>query len=192
MFAALLLTAGRVGDRYGRRTLFLVDLVVFAIGSVIAALSTALAPLIIARIIQGLGGACILPATLSSVNARFRGPDRATAFGIWGAVMAGTAAVGPLAGGLLTQYAGWQAIFWINVPIAIVLVIAAIKVVPNTSARTEVERTTALLVAVGEFSLVFVLPLYLVSAVGLSTIATGPSSPQWPSVLFSPVQWRAI
>lgn len=173
MFAALLLTAGRVGDRYGRRTLFLVGLVVFAIGSVIAALSTALAPLIIARIIQGLGGACILPATLSSVNALFRGPDRATAFGIWGAVMAGAAAVGPLAGGLLTQYAGWQAIFWINVPIAIVLVIAAIKVVPNTSARTEVERTTALLVAVGEFSLVFVLPLYLVSAVGLSTIATG-------------------
>nr|WP_120492337.1 DHA2 family efflux MFS transporter permease subunit [Corynebacterium lactis] len=256
VFAALLLTAGRAGDRFGRRTLFLVGLVVFTVGSVIAALSTSLTPLVIARVIQGLGGACILPSTLSSVNALFRGKDRATAFGIWGAVMAGAAAVGPLLGGILTEYAGWPAIFWVNVPIAVVLIVLALRLVPNTSGAAEdgaeepggfdilglvlsgvgfgglvygiIEgakinfdfpstpvfaliigvvvlaafvawenyrrrsasqvlldvsmftyptfswgNTTAMLVAVGEFALVFVLPLYLVSAVGLSTIATG-------------------
>lgn len=72
VFAALLLTSGRAGDRFGRRTLFLVGLVIFTVGSVVAALSTSLAPLVIARVIQGIGGACILPSTLSSVNALFR------------------------------------------------------------------------------------------------------------------------
>ncbi|WP_164107557.1 MFS transporter, partial [Serratia marcescens] len=90
------------GDRFGRRTLFLVGLVIFTVGSVVAALSTSLAPLVIARVIQGIGGACILPSTLSSVNALFRDNDRATAFGIWGAVMSSAAAVGPLLGGVLT------------------------------------------------------------------------------------------
>lgn len=251
VFAALLLTAGRVGDRIGRRTIFLVGLVIFTLGSIIAALSTALLPLLVARVIQGVGGACILPSTLSSVNALFRGKDRAAAFGIWGAVMSGAAAVGPLLGGVLTEYAGWPAIFWVNVPIAVVLFILALRWVPNTSGDTNEEgfdvlglvlsgigfgavvygiiegakigfgfpsapvvtlivgavvliafvlwenrrrrmqdpalldismfsyatfswgNTTAMLVAVGEFALVFVLPLYLVSAIGLSTIATG-------------------
>lgn len=252
VFAALLLTAGRLGDRFGRRTLFLVGLGVFAVGSGVAALSTALLPLLIARVIQGIGGACILPSTLSSVNALFRGPDRAMAFGVWGAVMAGAAAVGPLLGGVLTEYAGWEAIFWVNVPIALVLFALARRLVPNTSGGSDGEdgfdilglilsgigfgsvvygiiegaktgfqvpsapivaiilglgvlaafiawenrqrrcedsalldvsvfryatfswgNTTAMLVAVGEFALVFVLPLYLVSAIDLSTIATG-------------------
>src|SRR5699024_3775299 len=188
------------------------------------------------------------PSTLSSVNSLFQGDDRAAAFGVWGAVMAGAAAVGPLAGGLLTEYAGWRLIFWVNVPIGVLLFVLALKLVPNTKGRADAGHDvagfllsaigfgllvfaiiqgpkmgwwpwpglagivgavavaalvvlenrrrkaqdavlldvglfqvptftwgniTALMVAVGEFALVFVLPLYLINALGLSTITTG-------------------
>ena len=96
VFAALLLTSGRFGDRFGRRSMLLAGLAVFVAGSITAAISGGASLLIASRALQGVGGALILPATLSTVNATFRGKDRATAFGIWGAVMAGTAAMGPL------------------------------------------------------------------------------------------------
>lgn len=137
VFAAFLLTAGRIGDLAGRKKLFLAGLVLFTVGSVMAALSTGGGPLIGARVIQGLGGAAILPSTLSTVNVVFRGKERAAAFGVWGAVMAGAAAIGPLAGGLLTEHIGWEAIFWVNVPIAAVLFATGLAVVPETSAGRE-------------------------------------------------------
>ncbi|WP_197511739.1 MFS transporter [Tessaracoccus coleopterorum] len=99
VFAALLLTAGRLGDRFGRRTTLIVGIAIFAFGSVLAAMSGGAAALIGARAVQGVGGALILPSTLSTVNATFRGKDRAVAFGVWGAVMSGAAALGPLLGG---------------------------------------------------------------------------------------------
>ncbi|MGP5659715.1 MFS transporter [Corynebacterium falsenii] len=274
VFAALLLTAGRMGDRFGRRKFFLAGLAIFSTGSVLAALSDSASSLIIARVVQGVGGACILPSTLSTTNAVFRGKDRAAAFGVWGAVMSGAAAIGPLLGGVLTEYAGWEWIFWVNVPLGIGLIFFTLALVPDTSAKsefgpgagapdggdffgfllsaigfgtlvfgiiegpklgwwkplqdfhlgslhwpanwvspagialiiaavsltgfivTELGRRrakdavlldlsmfryptftwgnlTALMVAVGEFALVFVIPLYLVSSVGLSTVATG-------------------
>lgn len=135
VFAAFLLTAGRLGDRLGRRTLFLAGLALFTAGSIIAAMSTAGATLIGARVVQGLGGAAILPSTLSTVNVLFRGRERAAAFGVWGAVMAGAAAIGPLAGGLLTEHIGWESVFWVNVPIGAALFVAALLLVPNSNAR---------------------------------------------------------
>lgn len=252
IFAALLLTAGRLGDMIGRRTLFVVGVVVFMTGSLIAAMAGSPSSLIVARIIQGVGGAAILPSTLSTVNAVFRGKERAAAFGVWGAVMSGAAAVGPLAGGALTEYASWRWIFAINVPLGLILLAASFAVVPNTSANPEimdkpllqrlraqiagskvdvwglllsaagfgtfifgiiekrwcfaalgavlvlifvfVERKskdalldvslfktptfswgnlTALMVAVGEFALIFVLPLYLTAALGLGVMQAG-------------------
>ncbi len=157
VFAALLLTAGRLGDRFGRRTLLLGGLVVFGLGSVLAALSGDATGLIAARAVQGVGGAMILPSTLSTVNATFRGKDRAVAFGIWGAVMAGAAALGPLLGGLLTTYATWRWVFWVNVPISVVLVVAAIGVVPNTKGDQEPGRDIVgpVLAALGFGALVF-------------------------------------
>ena len=92
VFAALLLAFGRLADRVGRRTVFAAGLVVFALGSLAAAAADGASALITARAVQGVGGAMILPTTLSSVNAMFRGKDRAVAFGVWGAVMAGMAA----------------------------------------------------------------------------------------------------
>lgn len=134
VFAALLLTAGRLGDRWGRRRLLLIGLTVFVAGNVLAALAVSVTPLLMARAVQGIGGAMVLPSTLSSVNATFRGPDRAAAFGVWGAVMAGAAALGPLVGGVLTQFASWPLIFWVNVPIGIAVIVGTLRLVDETSA----------------------------------------------------------
>ncbi|HEY9424447.1 MAG TPA: MFS transporter, partial [Microterricola sp.] len=116
ILAALLLSSGRLSDRLGRRRMLLVGLVIFMVGSILAALSDAASPLIWARVVQAVGAALIMPATLSTVNATFRGRYRAAAFGVWGAVISGAAAVGPLAGGALTQYASWEWIFIVNIP----------------------------------------------------------------------------
>ena len=141
----------------------------FVLGSVIAGLAGSAGVLIVARVVQGIGGSAILPSTLSSVNSLFQGDDRAAAFGVWGAVMAGAAAVGPLAGGLLTEYAGWRWIFWVNVPIGVLLFVLALKLVPNTKGRSDAGHDVAgfLLSAIGFGLLVF-------------AIIQGPKMGWWP------------
>ena len=133
VFAALLLSAGRLGDRWGRKRLFQAGVVIFLAGSLMAGLATSANPLITARFIQGIGGALILPTTLSSVNTMFRDRERAAAFGLWGAVMAGMAAIGPLLGGWLTSTFSWEWIFWVNIPIGIVIIVATAYLVPETA-----------------------------------------------------------
>lgn len=132
VFAALLLSAGRLGDAIGRRRVLVVGVLVFVGGSLLAAQSSSSSSLIWARVVQGIGGACVLPSTLSTVNATFRGKDRATAFGVWGAVISGAAAVGPLLGGWLTTSFSWPWIFIINVPIGLLVVIGALLFVDDT------------------------------------------------------------
>ena len=161
VFAALLLTAGRLGDRFGRRRMLLLGLAGFVTGSVLAALAGDTTSLLTARAVQGVGGAMVLPATLSTVNATFRGPDRAAAFGIWGAVMSGAAALGPLLGGWLTEFASWPLIFWINVPVGIAVFAAAILLVDETRSDQ----------ATGERGVDIVGPV--LSAVGLALIVFG-------------------
>jgi len=133
VFAALLLSAGRLGDRWGRKRLFQAGVVIFLAGSLMAGLASSANPLITARFIQGIGGALILPTTLSSVNTMFRDRERAAAFGLWGAVMAGMAAIGPLLGGWLTSTFSWEWIFWVNIPIGIVIIVATAYLVPETA-----------------------------------------------------------
>jgi len=132
VFAALLLTAGRLGDRVGRRRVFLFGVVIFGLASLLAAASQSGGALIAARVLQGVGGAAILPSTLSSVNATFRGRDRAIAFGVWGSVIGGMAALGPLVGGWLVTDVSWRWIFLINVPIGLVCIAGALRFVPET------------------------------------------------------------
>ncbi|QDP95402.1 MFS transporter [Microlunatus elymi] len=160
VFAALLLTTGRLGDRLGRRRLFLVGLVLFAAGSVLASLSGSGGSLITARLIQGIGASAVLPATLSTVNATFRGKDRIVAFAVWGSVISGMAAIGPLAGGAITTYLTWPWIFWINLPIAAAVAVAAIIYVPETQAKITAPGLDVdgfLLSAVGFAAVVFAL-----------------------------------
>lgn len=123
LLAALLLSTGSLADRFGRRLMFVVGVLLFGSGSLVAALSDSAALLISARAVQACGAALIMPAALSTLNATFRGKYRAAAFGIWGAVIAGAAAVGPLAGGFLTQDLSWHWIFLVNLPLCVIVVV---------------------------------------------------------------------
>ena len=123
VFASLLLVFGTLADRFGRRRLLLVGVVIFALASIAAALVDTGGLLILSRLVQGVGGAMILPASLSIINATFRGKERAIAFAVWGSTIGGMAAVGPLLGGWLTTYFSWRWAFGINVPLGIIIVI---------------------------------------------------------------------
>lgn len=158
ILAALLLSTGKLADRFGRRKLFLLGIFVFAAGSLLAASAGTAAVLLGARAIQAVGASCIMPSTLSSVNAMFQGKQRAAAFGIWGAVISGAAAIGPLAGGLLTQYASWHWIFLVNLPLGALLIILTIIFVPETRGgrpRPGADVDGAMLSAIGMGALVF-------------------------------------
>lgn len=133
VFAALLITLGRMGDMFGRRRLFRIGTVWFVLASVVAATASSSGVLIFGRFLQGIGGAMILPATLSTVNSLFRGRDRAIAFAIWGSTIGGMAALGPFLGGLLTTEASWRWAFLINVPLGIAILAGLMTVVPETS-----------------------------------------------------------
>ncbi|MEO7126895.1 MAG: MFS transporter, partial [Nakamurella sp.] len=132
VFAGLLITTGRLADRFGRRRLFALGVVVFVVSSVFAGFAASSGDLLAARVFQGVGGALILPSTLSTVNATFVGRDRAIAFGVWGSVISGMAAVGPLLGGWLTTDHSWRWIFYVNVPVGAVLLVGIVLFVPET------------------------------------------------------------
>ena len=146
VFAALLITLGRIGDLWGRRRLYLLGLAVFGVASVLAGAAPTGELLIAARVLQGVGGAMILPATQSILNTNFRGRDRAIAFGIWGATIGGMAAVGPLLGGWLTTYLSWRWAFFINIPVALVAIVrhaALHRRVAATSTRSRASIRSA-------------------------------------------------
>ncbi|MGZ0712776.1 MFS transporter (plasmid) [Coraliomargarita sp. W4R53] len=158
ILAALLLSTGRLADRWGRKLLFLIGIAVFVGGSILAAMSDAAGPLIGARAVQAIGAALIMPSTLSTVNAVFRGKYRAAAFGVWGAVISGAAALGPLAGGALTQWGSWHWIFLVNVPLGLLVFLAALWTVPETrgaKGRPGADVDGALLSGIGFGALVF-------------------------------------
>jgi EmrB/QacA subfamily drug resistance transporter len=117
--AAFLLTAGTVADRIGRRKVFVVGLVVFTVASALCGLAGTPLVLNLARGLQGVGGALMFATSLALLASAYTGPDRGTAIGIWGATIGGAVAVGPLVGGVLVDAIGWEAIFYVNVPIGI-------------------------------------------------------------------------
>jgi EmrB/QacA subfamily drug resistance transporter len=157
-FGGFLLLGGRAADLVGRRRLLLVGLAIFTAASLACGLATSDTFLIVMRGLQGLGAAVVLPAALSIVMNMFpEGAERNKALGIWGAAGATGATVGLLAGGLLTRYAGWQYIFLFNVPIGVVALALAPKIVPESRLHSERRRydpfgavtiTTALVVLV--------------------------------------------
>jgi EmrB/QacA subfamily drug resistance transporter len=120
--AAFLLTAGVVGDIYGRREVFASGLALFSVASLVCGLSTDSLMLNLARAVQGVGGAIMFATSLALIAGAFQGRDRGTAFGIYGGVIGGAVAVGPLVGGAITSGIGWRWIFFVNVPIGVLAI----------------------------------------------------------------------
>ncbi len=138
VFACLLLTAGSLGDRYGRRHALMFGLTWFGLSSALASTVSTPTQLIAARGLMGIGGAFIFPTTLSILTNTFRDPgERASAIGIWAGVSGIGIALGPLAGGLLVEQFGWGSVFLVNLPICAAAMLLAWRFVPNTSDRAE-------------------------------------------------------
>lgn len=135
VFAALLLLFGSLADRVGRRRLLLIGVVLFAGASVIASFAPTGDMLILARLVQGVGGAMMLPSTLSLLNATFQGRERGIAFAVWGSTIGGMAAVGPLLGGWLTTSFSWRWAFGINIPLGVIIALGVLWAVGESRAK---------------------------------------------------------
>lgn len=160
IFGGFLLLGGRLADLFGRRKLFLAGVIIFALASLLGGIAQNPTQLIVFRALQGLGGAMLAPSALSLVLTIFKeGPERNKALGIWSMIAAGGAAVGLILGGLLTQYADWRWIFFINVPIGLMVIAAAMKYVPASPSRNkeQVDVLGALTITGSLMSLVYAL-----------------------------------
>src|SRR5207249_8657814 len=135
VFGSLLLFGGRAADLLGRRRLFLTGLGVFTTSSFASAMAGTAGALFAARAGQGLGAAMLSPAALAIIMSAFQGNQRAKALAAWGAVGGAGAAIGVLVGGVLTEVADWRLIFYVNLPIALALAVAALKVIPRDVAK---------------------------------------------------------
>lgn len=132
VFASLLITFGRIADHIGRKKMMIIGLAVFLAGSIVAAVAPSLAPLLVGRFIQGVGGAMILPTTLSSINTIFKGKYRIVAFATYGSSIAVAAGIAPLIGGLFTTYSTWRWVFWFDVIVAAVVGLLVWYAVPDS------------------------------------------------------------
>jgi EmrB/QacA subfamily drug resistance transporter len=135
-FGVFLATAGRLGDIFGRRRGFLVGVTVFTLSSIACGVSTSTTMLIVARVFQGLGAAFMMPATLSIVTNAFSPAERGRAIGTWAGVSAVALAIGPVVGGFLTEQVSWQSIFFLNVPVGIVAILATVFAVRESRDHT--------------------------------------------------------
>ncbi|RSN02308.1 MFS transporter [Streptomyces sp. WAC 01325] len=155
-FAVLLMFGAALGDRFGRRRLFLVGISIFTVASAAAALAPGIDSLIAARAVQGAGAAIMMPLTLTLLTAAVPAAKRGMAYGIWGAVNGLAIASGPLIGGSLTEHISWQWIFWLNVPLGIALLpLARLRLAESrgTGARLDIPGT--LLASGGLFGIVY-------------------------------------
>ena len=154
-FAVLLLTGATLGERYGRRRLFVAGLGLFTAGSAAAALAPGIGWLVAARAVQGVGAAIVIPLTLTLLSAAVSPQRRGLALGAWGAVGGLAIAIGPLVGGAVVEGASWQWIFWLNVPIGVVLLpIAWVRLTESRGPATSLDLPGLVLASLGLFGIV--------------------------------------
>ncbi|MFD3757432.1 MFS transporter [Streptomyces sp. NPDC058622] len=166
VLGGLLVTTGALGDRVGRKKLFLIGFVLFGVASVLAATAGSSTQLIAGRVLLGIGGAMVMPSTLSLIRNIFADPrERNLAIGIWAAVAGAGAAIGPVVGGLLVERYGWAAAFWVNVPVVVVTVAAGLWLLPEfkDAGHHALDRLSAVLSVAGIISLAW----------GIKHVATG-------------------
>ena len=130
--AALILVAGSLGDRLGRRRVFLVGVVWFGLASLLCAVAPTIEVLVAARVLQGVGGALLTPGSLAIISASIHPDDRGRAIGLWSGLAGVTTAVGPLVGGYLVDAIGWRSVFWLNLPLVLAIVWIALRHVPES------------------------------------------------------------
>jgi EmrB/QacA subfamily drug resistance transporter len=138
--AALILTAGALADRYGRRVVFMTGVVLFTVSSLLCGLAWSIAALDIARALQGIGGAALFATALALIGHEYRGPERFGALALWGATVGAAVASGPLVGGLLTDAFGWRWIFFVNIPVGAFAFVVAWRRIAES--RDEAARRT--------------------------------------------------
>jgi EmrB/QacA subfamily drug resistance transporter len=202
--AALMLAGGALGDRYGRRRVYAIGIGLFAVASLGCGLAQTVSQLILARALQGVGGALLVPGSLAIINAYFDATERGQAIGTWSGFSALTTALGPVIGGLLIEHASWRWVFFINIPLAVTVLVILFQKVPesrNEHAPDTLDGWGALLATVSLGGLTFGLieagnsgynhPLVLVSlgiglaALGIFFIVEARSSnPMLPLPLF--------
>src|SRR6201991_1464347 len=179
-FAAVLLTAGSLGDKFGRRTVLRVGLVTFIAASLACAVAPSLPLLLVARAIQGVGAAVMLPQGLAITAAAFPNPvERARATAAWAMAAAMSSAIGPILGGVLTDSLGWRYIFWLNAPVGVVALMMTYRYLPESrdpdAASIDVPGQTLAMVGLGTLTIVLVegrtlSPLWTV-ALGAAAVA---------------------
>jgi len=155
-FASFILMAAALGDRFGRRTVFVVGIVVFTLASVLSALSYEPWMLIVSRALQGLGAAAVMPLSLTLLAGSVEAKFRPLAIGIWGGITGLGVATGPLVGGAVVEGWSWEAIFWINVPVGIIALPLALFALPNTyGEKMRADVVGVLLAGLGVLGLVY-------------------------------------
>ncbi|HEX4216581.1 MAG TPA: DHA2 family efflux MFS transporter permease subunit [Candidatus Dormibacteraeota bacterium] len=156
-YAVLLITAGRLGDRFGQRNMFSVGLVIFTASSAVCGVAQDPTALILARIVQGIGGALLTPQTLAIITTIFPRERRGAAFGVWGAVAGLATIAGPTLGGALVSYVDWRWVFYLNVPIGIITFILSLVLIPDLrpNRRPPVEPVGVVLASAGLFCIVY-------------------------------------
>lgn len=155
-FAVLLLPMAALGDRLGRRRVFVGGLAVFTLASAACALAPNTEVLVAARAVQGVGGAAVLPLSLTLLTSAVPAARRGAALGVWGAMSGLAVALGPLLGGAVTQGASWQFIFWLNVPVGLVVIpLAARMLAESRGSATRLDTIGLGLVSTGLFAVVW-------------------------------------
>ncbi|HKA96057.1 MAG TPA: MFS transporter [Streptosporangiaceae bacterium] len=154
VFGCLMLTGAALGDRFGRRRMYVLGLLTFVAGSALAAVSSGAGMLIAARVVQGAGAAMLVPLTLTLISDAFPADKRGAAIGIWGGITGLGVAAGPVVGGAIVQGISWEWIFWVNVPVGLaVAALSAVRLTESHGPRPQLDITGMALAAAGLFLL---------------------------------------